>query len=220
MNNLRLLALLPFYLVLWHVALVNGMMFILFNVRAGMSILGKDPETGQIPIWSYILFPGFFIPTWLYTRLAHGGDEKAGVQVANEVHSGWWIGGRYADQLGRKWAGTIDLTCEFPEGCAESTERYHLLPCWDGVPPPPELLDRAAGFGVAARAHGDVMVHCAHGRGRSTCVMCACLVKAGAFPTWEAAFEACRKQRSIVKLNKSMRAALDAWQAEYVAKEK
>ena len=29
----------------------------------------------------------------------------------------------------------------------------------------------------------------AHGRGRSTTVMCACLVKADLYPTWEAAFE-------------------------------
>jgi len=220
MNTLGMLALLPVYLALWHVCLVNAMVFCLFNLRMGMDILGKDAKTGQIPLWSYLLFPGFFIPTFCYTRISRIDDGKKGVPVATEVHPGWFLGGRYGDELGRKWAGTIDLTCEFPEGCANSTERYMLLPCWDGTPPPVELLDRAATFAVEARKHGDVMVHCAHGRGRSTCMMCACLVKAGVFPTWKAAFEACKEKRSIVKLNMRMRTTLDAWEAQFVAKQK
>ena len=39
---------------------------------------------------------------------------------------------------------------------------------------------------------GDVLVHCAHGKGRSTCVLCACLVRAGLFATWRDAFDAVR----------------------------
>jgi len=219
-NNISLLFLLPCYLLLCHVALVNGMIWILFNLRMGMTILSKDPKTGQIPLISYLLFPGFFLPCYLYTAISKMQDKKKGIAAANEILPGWWIGGRHCDELERKWSGTIDMTCEFPESCADTTERYLLLPCWDGVPPTPDLLERAANFAVEARANGDVMVHCAHGRGRSTCVMCACLVRAGAFPTWQAALEACKEKRSCVKLNRSMRAALDAWQADYVEKQK
>merc|ERR1711957_740274 len=63
---------------------------------------------------------------------------------------------------------------------------------------------------------GDGLVHCAHGRGRSTTVMCACLVKFGLYPNWEAALEAIKKRRRVAKLNRAMRAALTAWQAKYV----
>ena len=59
------------------------------------------------------------------------------------------------------------------------------------------------------------MVHCAHGRGRSTCVMVACLVKAGLFSHWQDAFEACKKQRKGIKLNKKMRDALDEWEKAF-----
>ena len=55
------------------------------------------------------------------------------------------------------------------------------------------------------------MVHCAHGRGRSTCVMVACLVRAGVHATWRDAFEAVRTERKGVKLNGKMRRALDEW---------
>merc|ERR1719436_515558 len=91
-----------------------------------------------------------------------------------------------------------------------------LLPCWDGVPPPPAELERAAQFATSARSSGDVLVHCAHGRGRSTTVMCACLVRAGLHRNWEEAFDAIRKKRRVVKLNRSMRSVLTSWQAQYV----
>lgn len=45
--------------------------------------------------------------------------------------------------------------------------------------------------------------------------MVACLVRAGVFPSWELAFEAARRQRRCVKLNKAMRHALAQWQATY-----
>jgi protein-tyrosine phosphatase len=91
-----------------------------------------------------------------------------------------------------------------------------LLPTWDGVPATPEQLEAAATFAAAARQHGDVLVHCAHGRGRSTTVMCACLVKAGLFPSWQEAFEVgIKPQRSVCKLNSMMKKNLTEWQATY-----
>ena len=39
--------------------------------------------------------------------------------------------------LSSRWAATIDLTCEFPEGSIRNTSNYLLTPCWDGVPPTP-----------------------------------------------------------------------------------
>eukprot|EP00965_Chrysotila_dentata_P250471 6209468-Pleurochrysis_carterae.AAC.5 len=61
------------------------------------------------------------------------------------------------------------------------------------------------------------MVHCAHGKGRSTTVMAACLVRAGYYSTWLEAFEAIKKKRPVVSLNKKMRRALSAWQQRYCA---
>ena len=139
------------------------------------------------------------------------------VPVASEVVPGWWIGGRYASRLlgNRRWAATIDLTVEFPESCRDTTDNYLLVACWDGTPPSPRRIEVAARTAAEASARGDAMVHCAHGRGRSTCVMVACLVKAGLFQNWQDAFEACSKRRKGIKLNKKMRDALDAWQKAF-----
>mmetsp|Transcript_126412 Transcript_126412/g.393427 ORF Transcript_126412/g.393427 Transcript_126412/m.393427 type:complete len:252 (-) Transcript_126412:108-863(-) len=196
-----------------YLAVVNAIIAVLFRMEQGMSILGKDEVTGEVPAWSYILFAGFHFPTWLYTRIRHLHDRFLGIAAADEVAPGWWLGGRYGGELGRRWAGIVDLTCEFPEGCAPCVHgAYLLLRCWDGVPPTAHQLEEAAAFAAQRRAQGDVMVHCAHGRGRSTTVMCACLVKAGLFKTWQDAFDAIREKRKVVKLNSRMRAALAAWQ--------
>mmetsp|Transcript_34593 Transcript_34593/g.98423 ORF Transcript_34593/g.98423 Transcript_34593/m.98423 type:complete len:267 (-) Transcript_34593:141-941(-) len=207
--------------LLWmlvYSACLNGIIAILFWCEWGMFLLGKDEATGQVPAWSYTLFAGFHFPTWLYTSVQRLKDRAAGVAVADEVAPGWWLGGRYGNELGRSWAGIVDLTCEFPENCLRaSSESYLLVRCWDGVPPTAKQLEQAAEFATKRRKHGHVIVHCAHGRGRSTTTMCACLVRAGLYKDWEEAFHAVKKSRPVVKLNSKMRRALAEWQEKYVA---
>jgi hypothetical protein len=219
-------------LVLGYSTLLNGVIAILFKMEWGMGIIGKDKKSGQIPMWSYLLFFPFHIPTILYThihtRVARvkvqdpksptGTMTSSTVPVATEVQTGWWVGGCYGHELHRDhWGGVIDLTVEFPESCRGQTTHYLSAPTWDGVPLSPADLESAATFGVMAHKEGDVLVHCAHGRGRSTTVMCACLVKAGLFATWEEAFDqGIKPYRTVCKLNARMRANLTAWQAQYV----
>ena len=218
-------------LYLGYSAVLNGVIAVLFKMEVGMGIIGKDPKTGSIPLWSYILFFPFHIPTKLYTHFhtlhstykVPGKDGEAPrrevVPVASLVQPGWYVGGCYADQLNKDWACVVDLTVEFPESCINNTKEYLSVPTWDGVPASPEQLEYAATFAVEARKKhgGDVLVHCAHGRGRSTTVMCACLVKEGLFPNWEEAFEkGIKPGRSVCKLNARMRQNLTAWQAKFV----
>jgi|Transcript_24358 protein-tyrosine phosphatase len=214
--------------VLFYSALLNGVIAILFRLERGMKLIGKDKQTGKIPLWSYALYFPFHLPTMLYTYVhtkfgSHkvttpdGHTKKEIVPVASEVQRGWWVGGCYAYELGKEWGGIVDLTVEFPEKCIDASKGYLLLPTWDGVPATPAQLEEAAIFAVDARKKGDVLVHCAHGRGRSTTVMCVCLVKAGMYTTWEEAFEkGIKPGRNVCKLNSKMRKALTQWQAEYV----
>ncbi|KAL3919453.1 MAG: hypothetical protein SGARI_007203 [Bacillariaceae sp.] len=216
-------------LVLGYSTVINGMIAILFKTEKGMAIIGKNKTTGEIPLWSYLVFFPFHIPTLLYTHVhtrisVHKDkDSKSDkptyhpVPVASEVQPGWWVGGCYGHELGKEWGGVVDLTVEFPESCIRHTKHYLSAPTWDGVPLAPDDLEAAATFAVEARKDGDVLVHCAHGRGRSTTVMCACLVKAGLFDNWKDAFEkGIKPYRTVCKLNRRMRQNLEAWQAQYV----
>ena len=214
--------------ILKYSAIVNGTIAILFKMERGMDLVGKDPKRGTIPFWSYIIFFPFHIPTIVYTHIhtkisthtmkdySTGNSEKESVPVATEVQPGWWVGGCYSNELKKKWAGIIDLTVEFPESCINHTEDYLLVSCWDGVPPDIARLEEAANFAHRARKKGHVLVHCAHGRGRSTTVMCAALVRAGLYQTWQEAFEkGIKPARPVCKLNRRMRDTLTEWQNEY-----
>mmetsp|Transcript_8012 Transcript_8012/g.17238 ORF Transcript_8012/g.17238 Transcript_8012/m.17238 type:complete len:266 (+) Transcript_8012:79-876(+) len=207
-------------LIMGYSALINGVIAILFKSERGMIIIGKDKTTGRIPLWSYLVFFPFHFPTLIYTHVhtwAGKAIHKPPVPVATEVQPGWWVGGCYGHELDMDWGGVVDLTVEFPESCWSRTKAYLSAPTWDGVPLNPSGLETAASFGVKARKSGHVMVHCAHGRGRSTTVMCACLVKAGLYDNWKDAFEkGIKPQRPVCKLNKRMRENLAAWQKEYV----
>mmetsp|Transcript_8205 Transcript_8205/g.23582 ORF Transcript_8205/g.23582 Transcript_8205/m.23582 type:complete len:284 (+) Transcript_8205:169-1020(+) len=216
-------------LVMGYSTILNGAIAVLFKLEWGMGLIGKNRETGQIPLWSHILFFPFHIPTLLYTHIhtrtftckvkdpKSGKSETKRVPVATEVQPGWWVGGCYGHELNMDWGGIIDLTVEFKEASRDRTKHYLSAPTWDGVPATPAQLEHAANFAVMAKQEGDVLVHCAHGRGRSTTVMCACLVKAGLFETWEQAFEeGIKPQRTVCKLNRRMRQNLTAWQEQYV----
>ena len=231
-------------LMFGYSTVVNGMIAVLFKTERGMAIIGKDKQKGTIPLWSYVVFFPFHLPTILYThvhtrtskyntKLQKQKDENdieyekkktskpvyEIVPVASEVQPGWWVGGCYGHELRNQtsWGGIIDLTVEFPESCRSQTKHYLSAPTWDGVPLSPEDLEHAATFAVNSRKDGDVLVHCAHGRGRSTTVMCACLVKAGLFDNWLQAFEVgIKPYRPVCKLNARMRQNLTSWQSQYV----
>lgn len=209
--------------ILKYSSMLNGLIAILFKLEVGMGMIGKDSQTGQIPFWSYLLYFPFHLPSILYTRV-HGNNDrkkKVVVPVASEVQPGWWVGGTYSKQLDKDWGGIVDLTVEFTEGCFDRSKSYHLCASWDGVPPTPEKMEEAANYAVEARKKGDVLIHCAHGRGRSTTLMCAALVKAGLFDTWEDAFEkGIKPGRSVCKLNRRMKEALTTWQSIYIDSKK
>ena len=110
--------------LLIYASLVHGLIASLFIVRRGEWLIGKRPTNGVVPTWSYIVFAAFHFPTWLYTLVHTQISKREGVPVASEVVPGWWIGGCFAAELGRKkWAATIDLTAEFTEGCYAESER-------------------------------------------------------------------------------------------------
>ena len=197
------------------VGATNAVIVVLFVADRGTQLLGKDAVTGKAPWYRALPWAGFLLPTWLYTYVH---TLVGRVDTATEVAPGWWLGGRYADRApGRpeRWAGVLDLTVELPERCLDLCDDYLLVRCWDGAPPHLQDLERAATFCAAARRRGPVLVHCAHGRGRSTTAMCAALVRAGVDRDWRGAFERCRRARPCVRLNTRMRAALEAWAEEY-----
>jgi len=129
---------------LTYAAVCNLAIAVMFKLRKGMWLLGKDAADGSVPLWSYLVWIGFHLPTWLYTYVHTRLGNMGGVPVASEVADGWYIGGCYSHELGLDWSGVLDLTCEFPETAIGSTKSYKLVAVWDGTPPTPAQIDEAA----------------------------------------------------------------------------
>lgn len=75
-----------------------------------------------------------------------------------------------------------------------------------------ERVEEGVEWLLQQRAQGrPVYVHCAHGHGRSTVVLCAALVASGHANTFQEAFDAVKALRPRVKLNHRQRRTLVEW---------
>ena len=154
------------------------------------------------------------------------------IPVVSEVKAtGFWIGG-WPDKETittlvpsppsslRPWDAIIDLTAELPLQDTEvSPDKYKCCPTLDATPVALHHLNEAATFSLAHRTNqgGNILVHCAFGKGRSTMTLCACLVAVGLCNCWEEAYEIVKKHRSIVNLSSDFQDALEIWEREWRA---
>jgi hypothetical protein len=129
-------------------------------------IIGKNPKTGQVPLWSWVVWGPFHLTNRFFVGVAKLNHSHANnLEVATEVWPGWYLGGWYSSELGIRFSAVVDLCCELPERA--QTDRYMCCANWDGMLHGEDIA-RAAPFLAAAAKEGPVLVHCAHGVGRST----------------------------------------------------
>ena len=128
------------------------------------------------------------------------------------MYPGWWLGGWYSYELGVPFGTVVDLCCELPERA--SYNNYLCCPCWDGKLNVDAVRRAATVLAAASKSGGGgmpLLVHCAHGVGRSTCVMVAGMVEAGLFPTADAAFAHIKSARPTVKTSPTFQRVLKEW---------
>lgn len=169
-------------------------------------LLGKRAD-GTFPWWSYVLW----WPWHLVVRISAWWFRNRGGGPLTEIHPDLWLGAwPHRTDVFARWPAIVDLTCELPRvGPASS---YLCLPTWDVTVPLDQAVDEGVAFILECLERGEpVLVHCAHGRGRSTMVMLAALVEADLHPTWPEALEHVRRVRPHVRLSAGQTAALDRW---------
>jgi len=187
----------------------------LFYFQTGEFLVGKDSDTGEVPWWSYLLFSSFHLQTHFSLFLSTLTRPK--LSPANQIAEDVYIGGAFSHSLDKTWGAVVDLTVEHSEKCPTTSGKDYLnVPVWDGNPPSVQQLDDICDFLISKS--GPKLIHCAFGVGRSTTAACAYLVKSGISEDWKSAFSLIKKQRTIVRLNKRMKASLQAWQDAHFAK--
>lgn len=185
----------------------------------------QDPVTGRFPWWSWVLFWPYHVSLRLLLRLKqlkNAQSEPLWNCVTKDQQwyacvvamccrcccatPSWfhrYIGGwpSSTSQLPRGGnVAVVDVTAELP-----ATARglaYRCLPVWDTTAPTARQIAGAATWALEQRRAGRaVLVHCAHGHGRSCVVLCAILVAAGVCQDEREALRLVRAQRPGARLN-------------------
>lgn len=195
----------PLTLALTYGCVVHWIIAVLVFNKKWAWLIGKDLRRGTLPLWSWLVWWPFHFTNRFFARLAR---NCRGVEAATEIYPGFYVGGWYSFTLGIEWAAVVDLCCELPEKC--KSRKYLACPTWDGCVKLNDL-SHAARFLAENAKHGPVLVHCAHGVGRSTTVMTAALVEAGYFQDTDTAFLQIKKKRSVAKQSPHFRRCLAEW---------
>lgn len=176
-------------------------------------IMGKRRD-GRIPLLSLALWWPYHVG--LQIKL-HAQRLLRPENVADEVESGWWVsawprGPADLPQSGSTGVAVPDVTCELPR--AHSVGPYLCLPTWDTNAVAVTDIERGVDWALAQRAMGRaVVVHCAHGHGRSATVMAACLLARGLCLNARDAEKYMQRSRPRVRLSRRQRASLEDWVA-------
>lgn len=120
------------------------------------------------------LYAPYTIGAWINSRLWTGRRP-----APDAVADGVWIGRLPTRREWRRrpYAAIVDLAAELPG--PRGAQRYRAFPWLDLVAPDTGELRAAAAAIEEARSHGEVLVCCALGYGRSACAVAAWLIHTG-----------------------------------------
>ena len=104
----------------------------------------------------------------------------------------------------------VDCTCELPR---RHRNPYLCCATWDTQSPSVESYEEGVAFAKEQRRGSDrpVLVHCAHGHGRSAAMLCAILISEGKASSIDEAQAMIKKIRPRVGLNANQREGLERW---------
>eukprot|EP00123_Amoebidium_parasiticum_P020336 comp4783_c0_seq1/m.920 comp4783_c0_seq1/g.920 ORF comp4783_c0_seq1/g.920 comp4783_c0_seq1/m.920 type:complete len:244 (-) comp4783_c0_seq1:133-864(-) len=181
-----------------------------------VSCFGKDANGNISFPWRIFWWPWRFLLR-IALKVFRGQIKKKGWEEVSSLDGAWIITsypGPNADELLKYHPlAVIDATADLPRHPIFKNCPYLNIPSLDGQAPLPEQVEMAAMWAAEKRKEGYiVLVHCAFGIGRSTLLLCAAMVAAGAMGTWEDAYAYIRERRPVVVLNPEYVRALKEWE--------
>ncbi|PSC71447.1 dual specificity phosphatase domain [Micractinium conductrix] len=202
---------LPASVVLWHIA-GTGMLVAAAATEAlaGRTtwIMGKRADGTINPVHFTLLWPyhvGLRAKLALQRRLS---SEPSFSQVTDEYFIGAWPSEMAL--VPTVHPAVLDVTCELPLQVVPPA--YLNLAVWDTHAPTAQQIETGVQWALAQRAVGrPVLVHCAHGHGRSATVLAAILIAEGKAKGASDAEALMKASRPRVRLNTRQRAALKQW---------
>lgn len=180
--------------------------------RRTAGLLGKRRD-GKFKWWSIPVFWPYFVGLQLKLRVQRLISHEP---LNNEVAPGLYIGGWPDRPENLPWEprnlAVIDVTSELYRGHYEGP--YLNLPTWDTTGVDPRYIEEGVQWAKVQLARGHrLLVHCAHGHGRSAAVLAAVLMETGRAQTIDEAVAMMQRTRPLVRLNRAHRQSVEDWMA-------
>ncbi|KAI7840365.1 hypothetical protein COHA_005909 [Chlorella ohadii] len=173
-------------------------------------LLGKSADGTISPLSFSLLWPyhaGLRAKLALQRRVS---TEPAFSQITDDYYIGAWPSEQKL--VPTVHPAVLDVTCELP--LQVTPPAYLNLAVWDTHAPTVAQIDQGVSWALAQRAAGrKVLVHCAHGHGRSATVLAAILIAEGLAKGPAEAEALMKAERPRVRLNKRQKAALKQFRA-------
>lgn len=202
---------LPASITLWYVASAGMTVAVAATERFARhttGLLGKTPEGTISPLGLAVFWPYHL---GLRTKLAiqrRVSSERSWDQITPQYFLGAWPSEEALVPVIKP--AILDVTCELPLQVKPPV--YKVLPVWDTHAPTVAQIEQGVQFGVEQAATGrPVLVHCAHGHGRSATLLAAILIAEGTAQNIEQAEAIMKAARPKVRLNTRQRASLKQW---------
>lgn len=173
---------------------------------------GKDPISGKIQLHKALLFLPYYGAVLL---LMIGGKLISRTKrwaSYSPVAPGIYVGDYYSSFRSEiAWGSIIDITNELPR--LGECKKYLNIQSWDGCPPSIDQISEAVRF--AKNAPRPLLIHCAHGKGRSATIASACLRALGVCDSIIEAIKLIKLGRPQTSVNSRMRRVLEQWEESY-----
>ncbi|MFI5380693.1 MAG: dual specificity protein phosphatase family protein [Tepidisphaerales bacterium] len=172
----------------------------------GARVTGKRPD-GRFPLWSILVCGPYLL---YYNCLAPLGRWIRRDRLLDRIVPGLWLGriparGGLPPEI--QWV--VDVVCEMPRAAGVVDDAHYIaFPMLDGSILPVDEF-RAAVRRTAA-LDGEVLIHCAAGRGRSATLMAGVLLARGLADSPERAVDMLRAARPGIRINRSQMRVLAA----------
>ena len=192
------------YALLWPALSLYGIA--LAYIGLGPSIFGKQSDGSMHLVNRLVMLP-FCVPYEIAWKLYLSRQKPVGHLIV----PGIWLGRRPGpDEIPDGVQLLIDVTAEFQSFAALRTNyTYWTLPTLDARSAKAPILKEFA-TRIANWSQGDIYIHCAKGRGRSTTLLVAVLIERGLAQDIDEAIDLIRSKRPQVRLHAPQRQVLES----------